>query len=519
MARGDPARFVRFRAGGGGGGAAFAPLPPWAVWALTGAAALLGLACGWAAFRLSPAVHFRFSATHLLTFGGVLAAGAVVVRWRVLGLAALVLLVYLHLSDVLIRHHDIPSLLQLLAVPLLLAALLEWRGDLFGGLAPWLLTLALLSYVVVHGVSTVVARDAALAEGRVVAVTKGFVIYLLVLLLAAEPKRVRAGAWALVGGGFLLAVISLAQVAGGDFGSDVGGLARIRYVPVYGDVVEPRVAGPLGDPNFFAQILVLVVPVALLLAWKERTRWLRGAALVAALAATATTVFTYSRGGALALGVVWACSIFAARPSRKRVAVALLLLVGGTILIPTDFTRRLSTLAQLLPGEERVREMDSSFQNRVLQARVAWRIFVDRPALGVGAGNYTVHYYDYADQIGSAAPEYDRAGGAHYPHNLYLELASETGFAGLIAFGGALLFVFGYLRRAQAAYLATNQELYAALAVAFQIALAGYLLSSLFLHGHFQRYLWLVLGLSAALARAAPPTGLLEEAGEGGWER
>jgi hypothetical protein len=36
-----------------------------------------------------------------------------------------------------------------------------------------------------------------------------------------------------------------------------------------------------------------------------------------------------------------------------------------------------------------------------------------------------------------------------------------------------------------------------------QIALLGYLVS-LFLHGHFQRYLWMLLGLAAALARMAP---------------
>lgn len=486
------------------GSGSVAPVPHWLLWILTAAATLLGLAAGWTALRLGPELHLRLSPVHGIVLLGALLAAVAVVRRPVLGLAALVLLVYLNLSDVLIRYHGLPSVLQLLAVPLVLAVVVEWRRDVLEGLSPRAVTAALLAYVLVFVASMAVAEEPALAQGRAAAAAKGFVIFLLVTLLAARPERVRAGAWALVTGGLVLAGVALFQVATGAYETDFGGIARIEYVPVYDDVMEERVAGPVGDPNFFAQILVLVVPVALVLAWKERNRWLRRLAGGTAAAVAAAALFTYSRGGALALGVVAACAVFGARPTRRRVATGAILLVAGLVLIPSDFTRRLATLGQLLPGRERVDEIDTSFQNRWLQAQVAWEIFVDHPLVGVGAGNYTVHYYDYADEIGSAAPEYDKAGGDHYPHNLYLEIASELGFVGLIAFGGALLLVFGYLRRAEAAYFAAGQELHAALASALQIALLGYLVSSLFLHGHFQRYLWVLLGLSAALAREAP---------------
>jgi hypothetical protein len=78
------------------------------------------------------------------------------------------------------------------------------------------------------------------------------------------------------------------------------------------------------------------------------------------------------------------------------------------------------------------------------------------------------------------------------------------GFLGLIAFGTMLILVFGHLQRAEAAYFIAGDKLHAGLASALAIALLGYLVSSLFLHGHFQRYLWILLGLSAALAGAAP---------------
>ena len=43
----------------------------------------------------------------------------------------------------------------------------------------------------------------------------------------------------------------------------------------------------------------------------------------------------------------------------------------------------------------------------------------------------------------------------------------------------------------------------AGLARGLQLALLGYLLSSVLLHGHFQRYLWLLLAFAAVLVREA----------------
>jgi hypothetical protein len=476
-----------------------------APWIFALAATLLGLAAGWAALHFSGAFHLRLSLIHIALLAAALLAAVPVMRRPALGVVALIFLVYLNVSDILIRFHDLPSLLQLLAIPLLLAVLVEWRRGALKGLEPKAVTVALAAYVLVFVVSSVVAQEPVLADARAVEAAKGFGIFVLILLLATRPERVRAGAWALVGGGLLLAGLSLFQVVTGAYRNDFGGLARVEHAQVYGHVLESRLAGPIGDPNFFAQILVIVVPVALVLAWKERTRWLRLLAVVAAAATAATTIFTYSRGGALALGVVALCSLFAAHPSRRRVTIgAALLLVAGLALVPTQFARRLVTLRALLPGEEPTLELDSSVQYRVLLAQVAWRLFLDHPVLGAGAGNYAVHYYEYADEVGSTALDYREAGGARYPHSLYLELASETGFLGLITFGTMILLVFGHLRRAEEAYFTAGDELHAALASALAIALLGFLISSLFLHGHFQRYLWVLLGLSAALAAAAP---------------
>lgn len=492
-------------------------LPRPAPWVLASAAVLLGLAAGWAASSAPGLLHLRLSATHGAFVVVLALAGVAVLQRPVLGLVALVAVVYLQLSDVLVGRHDLPSLLQLLVIPLLFVAVLEWRTKLLEGLAPWSVTLALVAYVLVFLVSTTTAAEPALADARAVAAAKGFVIFALVLLLATTPGRVRAGVWALAGSGLLLAGIGLVQVLTGEYGTSFGGLAGVERAQVFGEVMESRIAGPVGDPNFFAQILVIVVPLGLLLAWKERSVWLRLAGLAAAVVAAGAVLATYSRGGALALGVVVVGSLFAARLGRRRLLTAgFALLLAGALLLPDDVTRRLGTLGQVLPGQERVEELDRSFQNRILQAQVAWNMFLDHPMTGVGAGNYTRHYADYADEVGSTAPAYYREGGGYYPHNLYLELAAETGFAGLIVFGGVVLLVLGHLRWAGVAFLAAGRELDAALASALLVAVVGYLVTSLFLHGHFQLYLWILFGLSAALIREAPATPAEAEAGPTG---
>lgn len=472
--------------------------------ALAAAGVLTGLGIGWAAARYGSLLHLEPTPTHALAVLGALMGAAALVRWPAAALLTLVLVVYLHLSDVLIRFHDLPSILQLFALPLALAALAEWRSELLEGLAPRPIVAALTAYVAVLLLSSLVAVDGALANESVAAAGKGFAVFLLVLLLASTPERVRWASWAVVAGATLLAGLTLIQVLTGSFENTFGGLARVDYGQVYGSVVEARAAGPLGDPNFFAQILLIAVPVALLLAWKERARWLRVAAFVAAGVIATGTVATYSRGGALALGAVVLLSLFAGRPGRWRIAAGAAALIGGLLLLPPDFTRRLDTLRGFLPGRERTVELDSSVRNRILLMRTAWRMFEDRPVLGVGAGNYTARYHEYAERVGATVSEYEDIGRPHYPHDLYLEVAAESGFLGLVAFGGALLLVFGHLRRAERVRFDAGEDLYGGLAVALQVALAGYLVAALFLHGHYPRYLWLLLGLAAALARDTP---------------
>ncbi len=471
---------------------------------LAAAAALVAaIGAGWLA-----AVHGGSIAPRLPEqFGGWLVLGAGLVAVGLLGARPttgaplLVAFVYLNLSQLLVRHFEVPSLLRLLVFALLLAA---WRTAGRDSLANLRqpLTPALALYGVVVLTSTLWATDPALADARWWELGKACLLYALLATLLASPPALRRGAWAVTGSAALLGGLGVWQHLTGSFDRDLWGLARVKVAQIYGEVLEPRIAGPLGDPNFFAQILVLALPVAIALALREPRRPRRLLAGAAALVIAPALMLTYSRGAGLALGVELAVLIVLSRRRLRAAAAALAAAVLLALLAPAEVGRRLGTFAELLPGgESATLEPDSSFGERRLVTRTAWEMFVSAPVAGVGAGNYTAHFGDFADRVGSAERFYDAPGEAHYPHSLYLEIAAETGVLGLGAFALVLAAAAAALARARRCL--APRSLPSALATAFTVALTGYLTSSLFLHGHFLRYLWLIFAFGAALRAVA----------------
>ncbi|MBW3533827.1 MAG: O-antigen ligase family protein [Gemmatimonadetes bacterium] len=478
-----------------------------AQWAAAAVAALAAVGLGGLAVVQPRLLHLDLAFTPSALAGGIGVLGliAVVLMRPAAALGLLVGIVYLNLSDILIRAYGLPSLLQVLALPVLVAAWIHHGPGVARRLLrepqTWLLTV----WVLVILTSTVWAGQPELADARLAEAGKALALYGLVVLLVTDPRRARVAVWTMVAAGALLALLGLIQLVTGD-SEAFAGLARVKRGQIYGSVFGPRLAGPLGDPNFFAQILLVLVPLALFLAWEERDRRARTVAAGCVALLVAGTLLTYSRGGALALIVVVLTSLVAhgMRP-RRIVGGALVVLVAATALLPSGLRERLTTLGDLIPGGGEVVYVDSSFEERLLLNRTAWEMFVANPAGGVGAGNYSPEFGEYADRLGSTARDYGDPDAVRYAHSLYLEVAAETGLLGLTALAAALLAAFVGLERARGRLLLRGEGGLASLARALEIALAGYLISSVFLHGDFQRYLWLLLALAAAVRSLSRP--------------
>lgn len=430
-----------------------------------------------------------------------LAVGALALRFYAAGLPLLVAFVFLNLSEALVRYHEFPSLLQLLVVGLAFAAWLHRDTERFRDIASHPVTIATAVYLLIVVVSTLFAADPARADARVVELLKTSILYGLGTALMRSRERARLGIYALLASATFVSALVTLQSLTGAYDNEFGGLARIKQAQIYADVFQPRIAGPLGDPNFFAQALLIPLPVAAVFAWMPGS--IRRRVLFASCTGLIGTalLLSYSRGAMLAAAVMGLALLGVLHISWKRTAVAVAIGAVAFLALPDSVTQRIVTIEELLPAADAPIDPDSSFRERRLFMQTAWVMFADNPVTGVGAANYTTRYEQYAAIAGSAARQYEDPSALHFPHNLVLEVAAETGVVGLIAFAALAGFVLRSLVRAWRGFQLTGDREMELISVAFIIAFVGYLISSLFLHLAFPRYLWLLFAFAAALER------------------
>ncbi|MBM3695456.1 MAG: hypothetical protein FJW79_05940 [Actinobacteria bacterium] len=476
-------------------GAALANPRRAAVWAAAGITA--GAAAGAAAALLPRPLLV------LLALAALVPAGLVVARadWALAVVAAFAVL---NLANVATDFHGAPSVFQPLLALVAFGIAYRWtaRGErpAGGGRAAAFVG----GYAAVALASLLVAADFAAGRTQAVSLLKDAVLAILAGLLLRQTAALRRVVWVLVGSGALLATISGFQFLTGSFDTGFLGFGQSAVQNIVGGADDVRISGPIGDPNFYAQLLVMLTPLALDRALAEPRRSLRLAAWCAAAAIGAAVIFTFSRGGILALGVV-AVLMLLRRPARWGTLLALALVAALAVpFLPSGYIDRLTTLGQVGTVQSTT---DVSIRGRTAELGAAWAMFVERPLTGVGLGNFAAHYQEYARGLGIEVRRVDREA-----HNLYLEVAAETGVFGLAAFGVMVGGAFRAVRLARRRWRAGGREADAGLAYAVGVALTGWLATSVFLHLDFARPWWLLLGIAFALPRLAASDAPAREA-------
>lgn len=468
---------------------------------------LLAVALGYY-LSLDPAwLHLGFEPSPTSYFLGLLAGclGLVaILKWPETGLLILVAVIYTNGSEIAVRYHHWPSLLHLMA-PLLVIGILG-RQLMSSGrklVADWMIVLLVLYSAVIFS-SSLMAADPTLADEKLLEHLKNLFIFLAIINLTTSRLALRRAVWVLVLVGAFLGTVSVYQVFTSSYGLEFGGFGRIKLAQIVEDVRQPRIAGPLSDPNFYAQILVPLVPLALYRLWDESSPRLK---LIAAYALGVTLLallFTYSRGGALALAMVLMLAAIHKKAKWQYFFLALIIITPLLLFIPQEFEGRLGTLNQLISGEaESTVHPDTSFRQRTLLMRTAWEMFSDHPIIGVGAGNYSEHYQEYSQHVGSTVSSYENFDQRRFPHSLYLEIAAETGLLGLTIFALIVGACLSSARSAVRRFEKTGDLPSANLVTSLALGFVGYLASSMFLHGHYIRYFWLLIALMVAAKHTA----------------
>jgi O-antigen ligase len=428
----------------------------------------------------------------VLIIAGVIAllGSAVIFLKPDLGLIGLVVIVYSNLSDVLRSNYGAPSIAQ----PFIsfLCFVLVGRWALFGErLRGWKLPLLLIGlYGFVTFLSLFYARSFDTALVGVTDYVKLAIIALLITILLRRAPTFSQVIWALIGVGAFLATISVIQSLTGTFDNNYGGFARPPVVNVSDGEETARTAGPIGDPNFYSQLLIVVLPLALDRFWNARSQSARLAAGYALAVIIVTLLLTFSRGAFLASVLVLGIMFIGRRINPMALLVTPLVLVALLQFAPPNYTERLMTLADFLPGQSSAGSTDYSFRGRTSEMIAALMMFRDYPLLGVGVGNYNVRYLEYSRVIGLDGRLENRSA-----HSLYLEIAAERGLFGLVGFGALTGTALYNLFRSARLLNQNGHANMGGLMKALGAGMIGYLFTSIFLHDAFPRYFWLLIGI------------------------
>jgi O-antigen ligase len=336
----------------------------------------------------------------------------------------------------------------------------------------------------------------------VVFVTEGIAVYFLARNGVRTRSALKAAMVAMLAGAALLGALATVQNVTGNYDQEFMGLAQ----RMYGDPnarsetvnLEERARGPMDEPNRFAQILLMAVPVGFVLA--RDARRLRGALLAAGcmLIALGGVLLTYSRGAFLTLVVLMLLAV-PMKLLRFRglviAGVASVVLMG--VVVPGYVARIVSIagVADLFGTGTAVVEADGPTQGRTTEMLAALAVYLDHPLIGVGPGQYL----EFHSQTYMSLPEISIRDivEPRRAHNLFLEFAAETGTIGIIIFMAIPLLLLRDLELLRQTAGKTNPTL-ARLAACFSLVILAYLGTGVFLHLAYERYYWLAIGLAAS---------------------
>lgn len=353
-------------------------------------------------------------------------------------------------------------------------------------------------YLATQAVATIGSVDIAVSVAGMQrnAVDCVFVMVVLVLVqVTARPWMVAAVIVVTLASLSTLTIISWVAYGGTQ---TFGGLSTVTTAS--GEMITTlRYGGPLPDSNFWGRHLALGLPMAAAL----MTRALRASRRATAMGWGVTLVLllsgvylTQSRGSFLAAGVAIVVWFIAVERSVRRWALILVPLGVAAFVAPGVGNRIVAAFQDFTQADVQ-NDIDPSVVGRLAAQEEAWMMFDQRPYFGFGPATFPDQVINFAGRVVTAAREPTDA-----PHNLYAELAAETGVFGLL---GWAVVILGFLAAVLLGIIANPRSRERILAAAVCAAMVAWSAASIGLHMAYFRTFGVVLALAGGLAPMWPP--------------
>ena len=211
------------------------------------------------------------------------------------------------------------------------------------------------------------------------------------------------------------------------------------------NIGRQQVFGLFGNVNYFAEYLIVPLPIAVSLFFASRNKFKKILLLIAILAMATSLITTFTRGSYLSFGISLIFMFFVFLISRgknfiknnKKIFIIILvaiIIITFLFVVPTSLNRSGTVISKIKERASITQLIDEfSFGRRAVIYKFTTLMIKDRPLLGSGIGTYKYNTLRYQAEFfaqGENRSLYPH-GFADKAHNEYLQLWAELGIIGL----------------------------------------------------------------------------------------
>ena len=272
-----------------------------------------------------------------------------------------------------------------------------------------------------------------------------------------------------------------------------------------------RAQGAVGDPDFFAAMSLVFIPLGIVLASEARQRWVRFLMVGATVTLLGGTFLSLSRGAFIAT-MVLGVAFLATRPerlfrARSEKAVALIIIAVGMVgFFSRPFLREeVVTRAESIYAPKTQEEASGAGRTELWKGAI--RTARENPILGVGYGSFPIISQELILHTPGVNPlvfQKRKEGDNFVAHNTYLGTAAELGFTGLFLYLALLVSTGLTLRKISRRAMLAGAPFVGRVAHALVLGLTAWAIGTVFLNGETARTFWIIVGITLALPKLIP---------------
>ncbi len=316
--------------------------------------------------------------------------------WRETATLGVVFLLYSNAAAVAVQFHGVPFIVGAMVVlplfiPLTYYVMIRREPLVVAPALPFILL-----FLMVGAVGAIFSRDPRISQSTLIEECQGVALFLLISNVVRTAATLRRVIWTLLLVGSLLGTIGLHQQLTRSFTNDYGGFGQARnegfeVETAQGVVSQPRLSGPIGEKNRYAQIMIMLVPLGFMQFLGARAWWTRALAILGTTLTILGFALAFSRGAAAGFVLALGLTTLMGYIKPRHLVVAFLGAVLALAVFPQYRTRlgSLKTLATAMSESQDSDERpDSAIRGRFTEMQAAARVFADYPLIGVGPGMF-----------------------------------------------------------------------------------------------------------------------------------